>query len=148
MKRKIYKFLFTVFISSWIFLSYFGASVLALTEEDEPFRIRDFESIVVNILIAIWALSIPYFMFVIISIGASWMLSGGDEQKLGSLKTRAGNVMLSFFLLFGGYLIVKIVISFLGLKDPNDCFKSPLGGSPIFQFFFKEACRPEDIYGN
>ena len=107
-------------------------------------RIREVESIFINILIAIWALSIPYFMFVIGSIGAQWMMSFGDEQKLASLKTRAGNVVLSFAMVFGGFLVVKLVISLLGVKDPrgSDCFQSPLGGNPIFQIFFPESCKP------
>jgi len=125
------------------FICFFPNVVLAVDIEDtEPLRIRQLESIFMNVLIAIWALSIPYFMFVIGSIGFKWMTSFGDEQKVAALKTRAGNVVLSFAMVFGGFLVVKIIIGLLGFRDPNDCFKSQLGGNPIFQIFFPEACEP------
>lgn len=142
--KKHLKILLNIFIFSTLFLTQFASAAYAQLEESEPMRIRDIESIFINVIIAIWALSIPYFMFVIGSIGAKWMLSFGDEQKLASLKTRAGNVVLSFAMVFGGFLVVKLVISLLGVKDPrgSDCFQSPLGGNPIFQIFFPESCSP------
>ncbi len=141
MKKRL-KILLKIFVFSTLFLTQFTGAVFAQLEESEPMRIREVESIFINVLIAIWALSIPYFMFVIGSIGAKWMVSFGDEQKLAALKTRAGNVVLSFVMVFGGFLVVKLVISLLGVKDPNDCFNSPLGGNPIFQVFFPESCTP------
>lgn len=139
------KILLNIFIFSSLFLTQFTSIVFAQLEESEPMRIREVESIFINVLIAIWALSIPYFMFVIGSIGAKWMLSFGDEQKLAAIKTRAGNVVLSFAMVFGGFLVVKLIISLLGVKDPNDCFQTPLGGNPIFQVFFPSACDPDNL---
>lgn len=139
---KTFKTLKSLLLASMLLLLQIPHQVLAIDLQDEPMRIRDLESMFINTIIAVWVLSIPYFMFVIGSIGAQWMLSGGDEQKLAGLKKRGGNVALSFALVFGGYIVVKLIISLLGLKSPGgtDCFTSPFGGSAIFQFFFPEAC--------
>jgi hypothetical protein len=134
------------FIFSSLFLTWFATSVSAqVTDEDAPpLRLQSAETIFINVLIAIWSLSIPYFIFVIIQIGFEWMTSAGDEQKMASLKTRGKNVFFSFGLVFGGYLGVKLLMSLLGLKSPETsggkCFTSPLDDNAIFQFFFPEAC--------
>lgn len=115
---------------------------LALAASDEPRRLREAESLLANVLVALWALSIPYFIFVIISIGAQWMVSAGDENKLAVIKKRGGNVFLSFALVFGGYLVVRLVMSLVIFRDPNTCFDAAgsLENSPFFQFFFPNAC--------
>lgn len=108
---------------------------------DEPIRLREAESYVVNGVIAIWALSIPYFMYIVGRIGFEKMLSAGDEQKNAALKTRGGNFFLSFGMVFGGYIFVRLLISLLGLTSPASCFTSPMGDTAIFQFFFPTACN-------
>ena len=151
-KVKIFLVKGTVFISS-LFTPAFLLVVRAsaqfgppegpdqLLKDTAPMRLSAFEDMLANVLIIIWALSIPYFLFTIISIGAKWMISGGDEQKLGVLKTRGGNILLSVGLVFGGYLVIKIIMRLLLFQDPNSCFKSLLPSqTPFFQFFFSEAC--------
>jgi hypothetical protein len=139
--KKLKKIFQVSLVAFQIFTTQFISVALAIDESDPPLRIKQLESIFVNVIIAAWALSIPYFIFVVISIGGQWMLSGGDEQKLASLKTKGKNIIFSFALVFGGYLIVKLVMSLIGLRDPNSCFTSPMGGNAMFQFFFPEACN-------
>ncbi|MFC1780496.1 hypothetical protein ACFLY9_02280 [Patescibacteria group bacterium] len=136
--KKLKNILQTSLVSLWL---YVNSISVAFAVPDEPLRLQQAESIFVNVIIAAWALSIPFFIFVVISIGGQWMLSAGDEQKLASLKTKGKNVILSFALVFGGYLIVKLVMSLIGLRDPDSCFTSPIGGNAMFQFFFPEACN-------
>ncbi len=141
--RSINKTFIQVIVYLTLFMFFMPSqAVFAVDTDAEPMRLREFEDIFIHALIAIWALCIPYFMFVVGSIGFQWMVSGGDEQKLAGLKKRGGNVALSFAMVFGGYLVVRLVISLLGLKSPagEDCFASPFGNSAIFQFFFPEAC--------
>ena len=121
---------------------------------DEPAHLYKATDIFANVLIAAWSLSILYFIVLIISIGAEWMLSGGDEQKLTALKGRGGRILVAIALIFGGYIFTRTAMSFIALRNPNDCFKTPLAGTavpgkpffePFFQFFFPKACTGEKI---
>lgn len=114
-----------------------------LIEDTEPARIREAEKIFANVIIAIWALSIPYFIFVVASIGVQYMLSFGDEQKAASVKKKGGNLFVGAGILFGGFLVVKLVISLLGFRAPDkaDCFADGRDiTDPFFQIFFPELC--------
>ncbi|MBN2015415.1 hypothetical protein JW766_01145 [Candidatus Dojkabacteria bacterium] len=145
--KKAKKIIMTFATGFTVFLTQINTKVFAADIYAEPMRLREAESIFVNVIIAIWVLSIPYFMFVVGSIGVQWMLSGGDEQKLTELKTRGKNVVFSFALVFGGYLAVRLVMSLLGLRDPNKCFDAAagMGDSPVFQFFFPGACDVSEV---
>ena len=129
------------FVSLVVTPVFLKKGVLAADPDAAPLHIREAESWVVNGLIAIWSLSILYFIFLVISIGAQWMIAMGDEQKLASLKKRGGNIVLAFFLVFGGYIVVRLLISLLVLQDPNSCFTSPFGDVATFQFFFPGVCE-------
>ena len=128
-------------MSVLLYVSMFKVNVLAMSPSAEPARIRDVEKMVVGGLAVVWALTIPYFMFVVGAIGFQLMMSLGDETKQASLKTRGGNFVLSFVMVFGGYLVVKLVMSLLGFKNPGatDCFGPPVT-NPFFQIFFPEIC--------
>lgn len=128
-------------IGAWVFASQMGQKVLAddLATSDQPARLRSAQAMFAKVLTAVWALSILYFIFVIISIGARYMVSAGDENTQAILKKRGGNLVLSFILVFGGYLVVKLIISLLGFKDPGECFGGGID-TPFFQFFFPELC--------
>lgn len=108
-----------------------------------PHRIKSVEGYVANALVAIWGLSIFYFMLSIAMIGFQYMTAFGDEQKISQAKKKGGNVVIAFVLVFGGYFFVRMIMELVLFQDPNDCFQSPLGGSdpvPIFQFFFPDVC--------
>ena len=92
---------------------------------------------------AAWALSIFYFVFVVIMIGVKWMLSQGDESKLSGIKQRGGNIFLAIFFVFGGYILIRLLMSLLGFNDPSGakCLNSLLSKQvPFFKFFFPDAC--------
>ena len=105
-----------------------------------PARLKDLQWIVGNIFIAIWTFSIPYFLFMIISIGARYMLSFGDEQKASAVKEKGKNLILSAVFLVGGYIVIQTVMSLFVFKDPDDCFKTELDDGVFFQFFFPNIC--------
>lgn len=107
--------------------------------ELEPVRVSDFENYFIQALAVIWALTIPYFIFIVISIGASWMTSAGDEAKVAAVKKRAGNFVLSFALVFGGWIVVKLIIDLFGVKQPGPCFSGTIT-KPFFQIFFPNIC--------
>jgi hypothetical protein len=135
--QRISSIFVTIFLTSVILLSQVSASGFY---GEEPARLSEAQTIVIHALIAVWGLSIFYFIFVVASIGAQWMISMGDEQKLAQLKQRGGNVVIGFAFVFGGYIVVRLVISLLALRSPGDCFSSPFGNNAIFQFFFPDAC--------
>ncbi|MBU0975516.1 MAG: hypothetical protein ABIE03_07810 [Patescibacteria group bacterium] len=113
------------------------------TIKDEPYRLQELEVIFIDALLALWALSIPYFIFTVIYIGAQWMLAFGDEQKLAGLKKRGGNVAIAFGLVFGGYIFVRVMIILLALQDPGNCFTTgfdQFDNMAIFKFFFPGVC--------
>lgn len=111
-----------------------------LIYSDTPPRLRDFEWIFGNIVIAIWALSIPFFIFMVLSIGFQYMFSFGDENKTAAIKQKGTRLVVSMVLLFGGYIVIRLVMSLLVFKDPGDCFKTNLSDSPMFKFFFPGVC--------
>lgn len=115
----------------------------AVKVDDAPNRISQFEDIFANVLVAAWALSVPYFIFIVASIGFRYMFAFGDEQKTGELKKKGGSIFFSFALVFGGYFVVRIVMSLLDFKDPSgvDCFTSAVGDVPFFEIFFPDVCK-------
>jgi len=141
MKKKIRTITNSVFATIFLYLVVMPTHVLA-DYADEPYRLRSFEDYFSNIMIAVWGLSIPYFIFSIVMVGFKYAFAFGDEQKLSGLKTRGGNLVIGFFLVFGGYFVVRMIMSLMNFNDPGgaNCFSSPLGGQPIFQFFFPDVC--------
>ncbi len=148
---KIKKLFLQIFTSLGLFLFALNSKAFAQAkpiQQTEPARVRDVETIFAQSLSVLWALSIPYFMYMLIMIGARWMLSFGDETKQGELKKRGGNFVLSMVMVFGGYLVVKMIISLLGFKNPDpsapgkSCFDDGTDVSdPFFQVFFPEICK-------
>jgi hypothetical protein len=127
-------------ILSYPFLYHNNISAKDLVHGDEPARLYDARDIFVNVLIALWAIAIPYFMYNVMYIGGQWMLSQGDQTKLTQVKQRGGRIFLSAFLVFGGYLIVRLLMILLDLNRPETCFDTPFRDVPMFEFFYPKVC--------
>ena len=127
-----------ILITAFIFLYSPIAARSALVDEEMP-RLRDTETIIANALIALWALSIPYFLFNVVYIGFLYMTSMGDETKAQTAKQRGGRIILSFAIVFGGWIIVKFLIEILQLKGAGNCMDTVLP-DPMIKFFFENPC--------
>ena len=143
MGSKIRNLLFGTFVFAF---SYFGriSPVFAqyYTDPDAPpLRIKDAEWLVPNAIVGIWALSIPLFIFMIVSIGLQYMASFGDENKTSAIKDKIGRLVLSAFYLFGGWVMVAIFLQVLGIKSPDSCLQSGALTEPVIHFFFPIACN-------
>lgn len=135
--------IFTCFITLLVFSFLSKISVKATTQlnvvgADMP-RLKSLETIFLNIMVAIWALSIPYFLFNIVYIGFLYMTSMGDETKAASAKGRGGKLVLSAIILFGGWLVVNFLMNILNLKG-GECLDGTPVTEPFFRFFFTSAC--------
>jgi len=137
--KRIGVFFFMIFSNLFLYTQKVFAD--DLIDSDKPARLSDSRDIFVNVMIAIWALAIPYFIYNVIYIGAQWMLSQGDQGKLTQVKQRGGKIFFSVFLVFGGYLIVRLLIILLDINHPAHCFNSPFGEVPMFEFFFARVCE-------
>lgn len=141
-KFKILMKRFSLFILIAMLVPLNKVLAAAKLEESEPHRLRSLENMFANAMIVVWALTIPYFIFIIFSIGFQWIFAFGDEQKLQELKSRGGRVIASFALMFGGYIVISTIMKLFLFQDPNKCFDSPLGKQvPFFKFFFPEVCE-------
>lgn len=137
MKHQLRKVIQVCAVVPVIFFRVFNTAVLAI--QKDPHRIREVEDWVANGILILWSLSIPYFLFTIITVGFQYMTAFGDEQKLAQIKTKGGNIMIGFALVFGGYFVVRIVLDIVMFKNPDQCFSTPIT-SPFFQIFFPSSC--------
>jgi hypothetical protein len=91
----------------------------------------------------LWSVAPLITIFNAIRLGFETMTSQGDSQKLGELKEKGRNLLLSLVFIFGSWLIVTALINILGVRDPNLCFPSNKPyptGTIVFQFVFPTPC--------
>lgn len=106
-------------------------------------RLSELEPAVVNVVFFLWSVAPLITVFNAIRLGFETMVSQGDSQKLGELKEKGSNLLLSLVFIFGSWLIVTALINILGVKDPENCF--PVNsvyptGKIVFQFVFPHPC--------
>ena len=106
-------------------------------------RISELQEPIVNLVFFLWSVAPLITIFNAIRLGFETMVSQGDSQKLGELKEKGSNLLLSLVFIFGSWLIVTALINILGVKDPENCF--PTGsvyptGKIVFQFVFPHPC--------
>jgi len=99
-------------------------------------RLDQLEPAVINIVFFLWSVAPVVTIVNAIRLGFEVMFSQGDSQKLGELKEKGSNLLLSLVFIFGSWLIVTAIINLLGVMDPTDCFKNPYPKEIIFKFVF------------
>ncbi len=105
-------------------------------------RLDVLEPAVINVVFFLWSIAPLVTIFNAIRLGFETMLSQGDSQKLGELKDKGKNLLISLAFIFGSWLIVTGVINLLGIKDPNVCFANGSKATITFQFVFPTYSGP------
>ncbi len=105
-------------------------------------RLDVLEPAVINVVFFLWSIAPLVTIINAIRLGFETMLSQGDSQKLGELKDKGKNLLISLVFIFGSWLIVTAVINLLGIKNPSDCFNSPYPKQIVFQFVFPTYSSP------
>lgn len=105
-------------------------------------RLVDLEPAVLNVIFFLWSIAPIVTTINAIRLGFETMISQGDSQKLGELKEKGKNLLISLVFIFGSWLIVTAVINLLGIKDPEKCFEKGSTAKITFQFVFPTYSKP------
>ena len=107
-------------------------------------RLSELQQPVVNLVFFLWSVAPLITVFNAVRLGFETMTSQGDSQKLGELKEKGRNLLLSLVFIFGSWLIVTSLINILGVQNPAECFDPLKGpyptGTIVFQFVFPSKC--------
>lgn len=99
-------------------------------------RLEDLQPAALNVVYFLWSLAPLVTAFNAIKLGFETMGAQGDPQKLGELKEKGKNLVIAVLFIFGSWLVVSAIISFLGIRDAAQCFKPGSVANITFQFVF------------
>jgi hypothetical protein len=91
----------------------------------------------VRVIYVLWGVAGVVFTFLLISIGAQYMLSFGNDKAVGDVIRRFQRWIVGLALIFLSYPILATVFNLLPISK-GACYADI--SIPGFQFFFPEAC--------
>lgn len=113
---------------------------------DGPFKLRDLEPLLVQVVYFVWAFCGIFFGALLVWIGIQYMMTLTDTQKKQELADRGKRWLISLLIVGFCYPAIAGIYDFFGIGKTNpECYEDI--ATPGFHFFFPNVCTDPSAGG-